>query len=318
MKLDFVCPGASKSGTTTLHDVLASDPRLVLPQRKETRFFVTKESCEKGIDYYFSEFFLGGESDALWGEVCPQYMSSCDVPGRIAEFCGTDIKFIFMLRNPIDRALSHYLMKTRTFENGSFGEAIASAVDIEESTVVSRKATLEKHVRFSRPECINVSDDDLAAYRYSRYILSGRYGTFVENCLNYFPMEQMHFIIFEEFISNPIVVMESLYRFLGMRPPQQIVIPQSNKRKIYRNRWAKRVRNMSFLVPVSGKGRVRNLIGKSTYDMIRTSLERPFLGNKKTLVDAATRTTLESIYRPEVSLLEELTGLDFSFWNLGS
>ena len=54
MKLDFVCIGAQKAGTTTLHDVLKEHPDIYLPPRKEAHFFDVNERYEKGIDYFFS------------------------------------------------------------------------------------------------------------------------------------------------------------------------------------------------------------------------------------------------------------------------
>lgn len=122
--LDFLVIGAQKAGTTSLHDWLAQHHDISLPEIKETHFFSHDERFKKGNDWYISQFFSKTASRSLKGEVDPEYLFSTFAPERIKIF--TDVKkFIIILRSPLERAYSQYLMSVRRgFEKLSFDEAI--------------------------------------------------------------------------------------------------------------------------------------------------------------------------------------------------
>jgi len=53
----FVCVGAQKCGTSSLHDILSNHPDICLPNEKEAHFFYDDKSYEKGLDWYEKFFF---------------------------------------------------------------------------------------------------------------------------------------------------------------------------------------------------------------------------------------------------------------------
>ena len=122
---NFVCVGAQKSATTTLHTILTQHPNIYLPKVKETKFFLNYGSYEKGIRFYSQEYFGDWAGQKAVGEFCPEYMYFEYVAKRLYEYFGPELKIISTLRNPADRAYSHYLMsKRRTIENEKFEKAI--------------------------------------------------------------------------------------------------------------------------------------------------------------------------------------------------
>jgi len=125
LRLDFICVGTQKAATTTLHDILKKHPDIFLPQEKETHFFDIEERYELGLDWMNKTFFSGYNYEKIKGEFTPEYLFYEEVPERIHSVFGEDIKIIMVLRNPVSRAFSHYLMsKRRGYEKLSFKESI--------------------------------------------------------------------------------------------------------------------------------------------------------------------------------------------------
>lgn len=125
---NFLCVGAQKAGTTTLYEILKQHPDIFLPQQvKETKFFVYEEKFQKGLAFYEKEYFSEWNSQSAIGEVDPAMMFEELAAQRIHHTLGEQVKLIFIFRNPVSRAYSHYLMSQRKgFEDHSFEEAIAA------------------------------------------------------------------------------------------------------------------------------------------------------------------------------------------------
>ena len=134
MKLpDFLVIGAQKSGTTSLFMLLSKHPQLFLPSRKEVQFFSSPMLYPKGLNWYAEEFFAACPEGKLAGEVSPQYMYSTEIARRVHEGL-PNAKIIAILREPIDRAHSHYLMtRRREQETRPPEEAFAAALAIDET-----------------------------------------------------------------------------------------------------------------------------------------------------------------------------------------
>tara|TARA_B100000579_G_C22824448_1_gene852353 strand:+ start:1002 stop:1874 length:873 start_codon:yes stop_codon:yes gene_type:complete len=129
--IDFFILGAQKAGTSTLHEVLRSSSQVVLPKNKETHYFSFDEKYKLGYRWYKSQFYNNGK---IYGEVDPSYLYIKKSAKRIKEI-NNKPKFIIILRKPIERSFSHYLMsKNRGYENLSFNEAIDAESNRLQST----------------------------------------------------------------------------------------------------------------------------------------------------------------------------------------
>lgn len=96
-----------KSGTTALHDTLKRHPGVFMPRRKkEIHFFSEDENFRMGLEWY-SRFFEAAPDGSMVGQTCPEYLFSSDAPLRILQHL-PDIRLIFVLRDPVDRAWSHH------------------------------------------------------------------------------------------------------------------------------------------------------------------------------------------------------------------
>ena len=102
---NFLICGASKSGTTTLQEVLCTHPDIFMPKKKrangrEIHFFNNDKNFAKGIEWYEKQF-EGWNGEKAIGEKTPSYLCTPCVPERIHRFL-PDVKLIFILRHPVD------------------------------------------------------------------------------------------------------------------------------------------------------------------------------------------------------------------------
>jgi len=188
----FLCVGTQKAGTTSLYNILKQHPNICLPKDKETKFFLNDKYFNKGLSFYKNEFFESCVDELLIGDIDPEYMYFENIPERIYNTLGKDIKIIFILRNPANRAYSHYLMnKRRGYEKEKF-----------ENSILLESSRLEKNSFYKN--------------HYS-YIDRGFYSKQINNYLKYFQKKNMFFIVFEEdFIKNKQNTIKELLVFLNI------------------------------------------------------------------------------------------------------
>jgi len=100
----FLVCGAQKAGTTALYEALQAHPDVCMSRPKETEFFNWR--YRRGWDWFRSHFDHYRGETAI-GEASTRTMPSPEAPQRIAERL-PDVKLIFVLRNPIERAHSAF------------------------------------------------------------------------------------------------------------------------------------------------------------------------------------------------------------------
>ena len=191
---NFMCLGAAKSGTTTLYDILRQHPDVYTPSFKDPHFFDIPENYKNGIKWYEKNYFKNANTKVI-ADFTPSYFFDKDAPKRIFESLGDRVKFIVILRNPIDRAYSHYLHSKRdVYEELEFKEAL-----IKESS------------RLNKYE----ENGDYLSYLRQSYVSQGLYSAMLERYLEYFSLDNFLFIHFEdEFIKKRAQTIENIFIFL--------------------------------------------------------------------------------------------------------
>lgn len=125
-KVNFLIAGAQKAGTTALHSYLSTHSEIHIPNNKELHFFDNEKNFAKSkphYDVYHKAFSPNGRKKLL-GEATPIYMYWDNAPKRIWQY-NPNMKLIIILRNPIERAYSHWNMEySRGNETLGFSEAI--------------------------------------------------------------------------------------------------------------------------------------------------------------------------------------------------
>ncbi|MFC1922354.1 sulfotransferase domain-containing protein [Chloroflexota bacterium] len=211
---DFIIIGTQRGGTTSLYNYLIEHPNVIPPFIKETHFF--DNHFDKGANWYRAFFPLSAytsylqrahQSEFVTGEATPYYLFYPHAPKRIKATCPW-VKLIIVLRNPIDRAYSHYHHEVRLgVENLTFEEALERERQ-ELPSETERISTDEGYQSFSHQN-------------YS-YLSRGIYINQLEFWNNYFPKEQFLVLRSEDLFSNPRTTLERTTEFLGMKNLESI------------------------------------------------------------------------------------------------
>lgn len=121
----FLIIGAPKAGTTALAGYLAEHPDVFVAPEKEVHFF--DHQFYRGIDWYRGRFSCATTERAI-GEASPTYMYSSRTLERIALVL-PHVRLIAVLRNPVDRAYSHYCWNVSLGESRSFTDAVHAEME---------------------------------------------------------------------------------------------------------------------------------------------------------------------------------------------
>lgn len=193
---DFIIIGTVKGGTTSLYNYIGRHPKVLPATEKEVRFFNTQ--FEKGEDWYFAHFppIPQGEK-YLTGEASPTYIYEDGVAQRMGATV-PDVKLIAVLRNPIDRAVSHYYMlKKLGQENRSLEKAIAGEME------VLSKVTKQSLEEVSFPDKMG-------------YLRCGLYVYFLQQWRKKFPEDRLLILKSEDLYDKPEETMKQVFDFLGL------------------------------------------------------------------------------------------------------
>jgi sulfotransferase family protein len=133
---NLIVIGAAKCGTTSLHEYLDEHPDVAMSREKELNFFVEEKNWPRGIAWYESQF----DADVpVRGESSPTYTAYPEyhgVPERIRSVV-PEAKLVYLVRDPIDRIVSHYLHRT-TVRPQPLPDALATDHLRERLVAVSR------------------------------------------------------------------------------------------------------------------------------------------------------------------------------------
>lgn len=176
--------GAMKSGTTSLAKLLSVSPDLTLADRKEPGYFSRDERWRKGWSWYRTQF-SGYQKGKLLLDASTCYSRSTRYPHAAQRLAivNPDARVIYLLRHPVDRAISHYYHEMiRRFARGETLEPIHEFLSHD-------------------TECISTSfyDRELQIWR------------------DYFPQNAIFLMRFEELVQAPIAVTNQLLRNLTLR-----------------------------------------------------------------------------------------------------
>ena len=291
--------GAAKSGTTSLYDYLRQHPDVFMSPVKEPCFFAYAENPpemvgpgdeeanrESGVVYTLEDYralFSGATTEAIVGEASPVYLYDETAPRLLHEHC-PEATLIAVLRNPIERAYSHYLHLLQA-EREPLRD-FAAALDAEDERVQ-------------------------AGWEWSwHYRRMGFYGEQLERYLKFFDCEQLHVYRFEELTESPVGFAQTVYRALGVDPSFE---PETGIR-----RRATGVPTLDWLHQFIGnpdhalRRWSRYVLPEAVRDRILTAVRNANL--KKPPLPNAARARLAEVYRDDVHRLESLLDRSFSDW----
>ena len=186
MPPDFLCIGAHKAGTTWLHQMLGLHPDIGLPAAKELHFWNKGWPAGKPISSYEQVFF--GIDRPIKGEITPAYAILPQDTIRVIHDHYPELRLIYILRNPLERAWSHARMGYSKY----FDDAPADIVHSQHDWFVEHF-----HCEDSR--------------------LRGDYETCIRNWLAVYPEQQMLIRVQEEIVTDPAGFLKECCAFIGAR-----------------------------------------------------------------------------------------------------
>lgn len=136
---DFLIIGAMKCGTSTLQSQLAAQPGVFMTTPKEPNFFSDDPVYAKGMGWY-SALYDGAAPDDLKGEASTHYTKRPTWPDTVVRLQAAvpDPRLIYMIRNPIDRCVSHYI---HDWSEGRLAHDLDTAIEkVDEITAFSQYA----------------------------------------------------------------------------------------------------------------------------------------------------------------------------------
>lgn len=290
----FFIVGAQKAGTTSLNDWLKQQPDILLPAIKETHFFDDDRRYALGLNWYEQQFCNKIYLDKIIGEICPDYMYFKKAPERIKKYSESP-KFIFIFREPLSRAFSHYLMSvSRGHEKLSFNQAL-----------------IEEHTRL-------ISKDNVFAMNHYSYFSRGRYEEQIKRFYYLFPNSKYLFIKFDDLVdsSTKFRTYSLICNFIGInsnpaiadlsKKQNQAGEPRSKIVRDFIHNGGKFRHYLSFLVPSRD---LRTLIKVKLDKLNKKSFhKKPYLKYNeippKFIIEA----------KEETEKLERITGLDLNSW----
>jgi sulfotransferase family protein len=213
---DFIVIGAQKSGTTSLYRYLSLHPRIRSARIKEVHYF--DQNFPFGERWYRAQFPLGAWSRGrLVGEATPDYLFHPHAAERAAQLV-PHAKLLVTLRNPVDRAYSHY---QHVVARGHELLPFETALDNEKRVVPLESRRLLENPLYR----------SLALERHS-YVARGEYSEQLQRWLRWFPREQLHLVIAEEMFGRTQDAMSGVFQFLGI-PPLEVGSPEAFKSGSY-------------------------------------------------------------------------------------
>jgi len=197
----FLIIGAQRAGTTSLYRTLSRHPRIHPALRKEVHYLDFQYA--KGRHWYGAHFPLRGPG--LTGEASPYYMVHPLAPNR-ARALNPDMKLIAILRDPVDRAWSHYNHEVR---HGVETLTFEQALDAEPG-----RLAVDAHRLREAPHYFSYN------HHHFSYLDRGRYGHYLAQWLDRFPREQLHVVRADAMFENPNRVIDETLRFLALSPAE--------------------------------------------------------------------------------------------------
>ncbi len=188
---DFICFGAQKSGTTWLYNNLRAHPEIFFPKplagepayfSKESHFFDVEERFARGVSFYAQRFAPGRVK--VKGDMTPNY--ALLAPDRIATVrkLMPDVRLIFLMRNPIERAWSRVVMRV----------------------VIEAGRSME-----------SMSDDELTAELIREDVRSNSdYLTIIRSWLRFFPGEQLWIGFMDDIVNRPEALLREVLAHINV------------------------------------------------------------------------------------------------------
>lgn len=271
---NFFIVGAPRAGTTSLYEYLNEIPSVYMSPVKEPQYFSPNYCETDGLKTIkekseYLKLFSNVKDEKAVGEASTCYLWDPETPKRIHETV-PEARIIILIRDPIKRAFSHYLLHYRSnFETQSFHNAI------------------QKILKHFDPR------------RSNRYLHAGLYAKQVKRYMDTFGGSQVKVIVFEEFVKKPQETLQEVVDFLGIKFQVNTLHDKiHNKFKLPKGPLQRIVLNNPMIRKVSS-----GVIPSEARQILK---ERILLTEEKPAISEQDMHTLKEFYQEDVELLAKI------------
>lgn len=312
-KANFFLVGAPKAGTTSIEAFLRGRPEVFLSPIKEPTHFCTDINAEIATDFLareavieigeylaqpklarvhlhfvldpkdYARLFAGAGNASVVGECSTKYLSSRNAAANIRAY-NPDAKVVAVLRHPVERIRSHYLMDRKI-------------------GIVTRDLGwyLEEELALG----------DAASWRNCRYYLGAtRYAEQVARWQAVFPPDRFLVLVLEEIVADPDAEMAKLLAFLGLAPALgPVVLARENAAQHARFGGLNRVLYRTGVRRLAARWLPR-ILPRRTWEAVRSAWYRSASGSD----DGANSVVMARFLHETRSATEKLLGRGLPQW----
>lgn len=299
IKVNTFFIGAAKSGTTSIYKSFEDSNAFALPFEKEPNYFNTGSSNVPGKGpgdslatvvireenaYHKNILYPKDRPFSLAMDFSVAYLYDDKAPANIHKYNST-AKFVAILRNPVDRAWSHYMHLMRDCrETLSFEDALEEEI-----------SRIRGNFEFSW-----------------HYFKMGLYSEQLERFLDTFKRDQIKIVLFEDLLNNSNETFIDLLQFIGAPNPEQMKL--SNEK--FNATGATRSKLLAYIINRPSKLRLvaRNILPRKLGSSAMNWIRKNNLSKNKVHMNLDTRQMLIQKYASEFSSLSKLIGRDLDHW----
>lgn len=184
-KIDFICAGFVKCGTTSVYNALRKVKSVYLSERKENHYFQWCDKVDNPEKLLAENFFDDVREGQKVGMVDPTYTEEAS---KICSVFGNTVKIILLVRNPVDAAFSSFKMAARQ--------------GLRELDMAYEKNGGSFSVNFFDEHF----EKDKVRFRFINAI---------KKYEEYFGKNQMKIVLLEELINKPQIIIDDILDFIG-------------------------------------------------------------------------------------------------------
>jgi hypothetical protein len=267
--------GAAKCGTTSLHNYLNAHPEISMSEIKELDFFLVDGTWGNGVDWYKRNF---DPTSKIRGESSTSYTRGSHTEAIVdrAKSILSEVKLIYMVRDPIDRIRSDYHHHR--------------AIGVERRSLAATLADPE-----------------------NPYVEGSRYGSQLTPYANHFGVHRILVVTQERLLSERRACLGQIFRFLEVDDQVDLVEFDRTWERSEGKGWAYslgwKLRQRTTRLPRALRWPAQRLQRSWLLGGASGSARPPEM-------DEALRTMLVAHLEPEVAMLRKLTGMSFDEWSL--
>lgn len=313
---NFLVIGAAKAGTTSLYAYLKQHPDIYMSPVKEPAFFLFEGVNPKNfrgpgdIDWIgqasrtwpdYQRLFAGVTHERAVGEATPLYLHSDRAAERIHHYL-PDVKIIAILRDPSERAFSHFLQHVR---GGLFLEKLKQGNDV----------LMETFLQVLDKEEERICNQWSISWHYKNH---GFYARHLQRYFQYFPCDRLQVLLFDDFRQDVNALLRQIFQFLEVDETFQ---PQTNC-QLNVSKLDRVPKNEALHQLLIGQNPMKLVLKKLLpYEFRRTLNFRLRQQNMQVLPELEkphltpdVRQHLIAIYREDILRLQDLLDRDLSAW----